>query len=324
MHETPMNKTNTGFMVTKSGMLSLVQDLGRYGSHNIGLTTGGPLDPYAFKWANRLLANELNATAIEISIGGLALEAVVDTSICITGAKIAFTINGINKPQWQGIAIKAGDKINFGFVTAGVRSYLAVRGGFQIEPTFGSTSTVVREGIGGFNGTKLMDGQFLPCAKFESNNSHLKLLTPPEYKTNICLRVILGYQHQVFTPLQKRRFFSSEYQVSESCDRMGYRLTGAEITPAVDGILSEGICLGAIQVPANGQPIVLMNDRQTIGGYPKIGSVLSTDLANLAQCAQGATIRFEQISIEDAHNILHLKQVEFECAPTSIIETIKV
>ncbi|KGJ96044.1 biotin-dependent carboxyltransferase family protein [Thalassotalea sp. ND16A] len=317
-----MYPANPGFKVTKSGLLSLVQDLGRYGCHNIGLTTGGPLDPYAFKWANRLLANELNASAIEISIGGLALEALVDTRICITGAEIEFTINGINQPQWQSLAVTAGDNINFGFVSSGVRSYLAVRDGFDIEPTFGSTSTVVREGLGGVNGTKLLDGQFLPCANFEGNDSHLKLATIPEYKTDICLRVILGYQHHAFTALQKRRFFSSVYRVSEHCDRMGYRLTGPEIKPAVDGILSEGICLGAIQVPANGQPIVLMNDRQTIGGYPKLGSVLSADLAKLAQCAQGATIRFEQISIEDAHNILHLDKVAFAAMNSVKIEAI--
>ncbi|WOH38386.1 biotin-dependent carboxyltransferase family protein [Thalassotalea fonticola] len=310
-----------GFKVLNPGMLTLIQDLGRYGCHDIGLTTGGPLDPEAFKWANKLLFNDLNESALEISVGGLELEAQVNTDICVTGAKIPFTINGNKTPQWQSITVHVGDKIAFGFASEGMRSYLAVHDGFQISPTFGSSSTVVRENIGGINGTRLQGGEVIPCSYYESNASHFKLVDKPVYSNSITLRVIMGYQQSAFTDVQKQIFFSSTYNVTESCDRMGYRLSGAEIKPAVDGILSEGICLGAIQVPANGQPIILMNDRQTIGGYPKIGSVLSIDLAKLAQCGQGATIKFEQIKIEDAHNLLHLEQVKFAQTPMANTET---
>lgn len=300
-----------GFKVLNPGMLTLIQDLGRFGCHNIGLTTGGPLDPEAFKWANKLLLNDLNKSALEISVGGLELEVQVNTVICVTGAKIPFTINGNETPQWQTITVYAGDKIVFGFAIEGMRSYLAVHDGFQIAQTFGSSSTVVRESLGGFNGARLQVGDIVPCSYFESNTSHLALVDKPVYSKDITLRVILGYQQNAFSDLHKQILFSSTYRVTENCDRMGYRLSGAEVKPAIDGILSEGICLGAIQVPANGQPIILMNDRQTIGGYPKIGSVLSIDLAKLAQCGQGATIKFEQIKIEDAHNLLHLNNVKF-------------
>lgn len=317
------NLTNSakplGMVVEKPGMLSLIHDLGRFGQHNIGLTTGGPLDPHAFKTANKLCQNSLNDSAIEITVGGLELISQIDTVISVTGAVLPFTINGIEHPQWQTIAIKQGDHIAFGFVSSGLRAYLAVKGGFNVTPMFGSTSTVTREGIGGIDGAKLKQGQLLECSSHDEC-MQLKASHVPSYDSAITLRVILGYQQDAFTQVQKRHFFSSEYQVSESFDRMGYRLQGQAIKPSIDGILSEGICLGAIQIPANGQPIILMNDRQTIGGYPKIGSVLSIDLAKLAQCGQGASIKFAQITIEDAHNLLHLEQANIELNSVEPIE----
>ena len=273
-----MSESNAlGFKVLKPGMLTLIQDLGRFGCHNIGLTTGGPLDPNAFNWANKLCSNSSNTSCLEVTVGGLELEVQLDTTFCVTGAKLPLTVNGKSKPQWQSLSVFKGDIIKLGFACEGMRAYLAVSGGFNIKPTFDSVSTVVREGIGGVDGDKVLQGQILP---FSASNTaqHNRLVNTPSYKKDVTLRVLLGYQHNAFTELQKRVFFSSKYTVSESCDRMGYRLKGAKTKPSINGILSEGICLGAIQVPADGQPIVLMNDRQTIGGYPKIGSVLSLDL----------------------------------------------
>lgn len=313
------DSTSLGFRVINPGMLTLIQDLGRFGCHNIGLTTGGPLDPLAFKWANKLCANADNTSCLEITIGGLELEVQLDTTFCVTGAKLPLTINGQIKPQWQSLSVHKGDIVKLGFVSEGMRAYLAVAGGFNIEPMFKSVSTVIREGVGGFDGGKISIGQVLP---FTANNTahHRKLNKPPTYHTEVTLRVLVGYQHEAFTQVQKRIFFSGQYTVSESCDRMGYRLNGPQTKPSIDGILSEGICLGAIQVPADGQPIVLMNDRQTIGGYPKIGSVVSIDLAKLAQCGPGATVTFEEISIEQAHNILHIEKALIELNPVEPIE----
>ncbi|MCP4432805.1 MAG: biotin-dependent carboxyltransferase [Gammaproteobacteria bacterium] len=299
----------SGFTVKQPGLLTLIQDRGRYGAHNLGLTTGGPLDMSAYDWANRLLGNDSNASCLEISFGGLSLEANVDTVIAITGANEPSKINGDPISQWQTYAVKKGDLLEFGFASEGVRAYLSVVGGFNIEPSFGSSSTVIREKIGGLHGEKLKAGDVIPCQP-GSVSHHLKLEKEhqPVYAKQAKLRVVKGYQQAAFDHIQQWRFFNSEYQVTERSDRMGFRLEGEVIHSTMTGMLSEGICHGAIQIPADGQPIVLMNDRQTIGGYPKIGSVIPSDTARLAQLSPGSTIRFEEISLEQAHNLHWLEK----------------
>ena len=306
----------SGFTVNQPGLLSLLHDRGRYGVHNLGLTTGGPLDSLAFDWANRLLGNDINATCLEISFGGLSLEAETETSFVITGAQAHCKLNGQSIALWQTQDIQRGDKLEIGFTSAGTRCYLAVRGGFDIAPSFGSSSTVLREKIGGINGDKLQAGDHLPC----SGNkllAHCRLAEKdqPVYGDSARLRVVLGYQQAAFDPLQRWRFFSSEYRLSERCDRMGFRLEGETVHSDMVSMLSEGICHGAIQIPADGQPIVLMNDRQTIGGYPKIGAVIRMDTARLAQLSPGSRVNFEEISIEQAHNLHCLEQARFRRTP---------
>ena len=306
----------SGFVVNQPGLLSLLHDRGRYGAHNLGLTTGGPLDSLAFDWANRLLGNDINATCLEISFGGLSLEAETGTSFVITGAQAPCKLNGESIPLWQTRDIQPGDKLEIGFTSAGTRCYLAVCGGFEITPSFGSSSTVLREKIGGINGDKLQAGDHLPCSG-DKLTAHCRLAEQeqPAYGDSARLRVVLGYQQAAFGPLQQWRFFSSEYRLSERCDRMGFRLEGEAVHSDMVSMLSEGICHGAIQIPADGQPIVLMNDRQTIGGYPKIGAVIPIDTAVLAQLSPGAQVRFEEISIEQAHNIHCLEQARFRRTP---------
>ncbi|WP_370277188.1 biotin-dependent carboxyltransferase family protein [Pontibacterium sp.] len=300
------NANTEGFLVRQPGLMTLIQDAGRFGQHGIGLTCGGPLDAEAFGWANRLCGNDEGATALEVSFGGLTLEAQTTTRLAVTGAEIPLSINGQEKELWRSHPVNAGDVIELGYATQGCRAYLAVAGGFDIPHSFGSAATVSRESIGGLNGGKLEPNDFLACAATSANGCLvLAEAHRPTYGAEAHLRVILGYQKQAFSDLQIARFFTSEYKTTDRSDRMGYRLTGPEIKPAIDGILSEGICHGAIQVPADGQPIILLNDRQTIGGYPKLGSVLSLDTAKLCQLTPGATITFEAITIDDAHN-LHL------------------
>lgn len=303
----------SGFKVRQPGLLTLLHDRGRYGAHNLGLTTGGPLDMAAFDWANRLLGNPANATCLEVSFGGLSLEANVDTVIAITGATTPCKINGEPIAQWQTHNVKQGDLVELGFASDGVRAYLSVTGGFDIEPSFGSSSTVVREKIGGLNGSKLQAGDVLPC-QTASVSHHLKLRQEdqPVYGRHAILRVVKGYQQAEFDYVQQWRFFNSEYRVTERSDRMGFRLEGEVIHCDMASMLSEGICHGAIQIPADGQPIVLMNDRQTIGGYPKMGSVIPSDTARLAQLSPQSTIRFEEISLEQAHNIHWLEKSLFQ------------
>ena len=312
------NRIAKAFTVIQPGILSLLQDAGRFGKHNIGLTNGGPLDKLSFDWANRLLDNDPNACVIEASIGGLVLQAEIDTQIAVTGGDAELKINQQAVNSWQTHSVKAGDKIAFGFALTNTRHYLAVKGGFQVEKMFGSCATVVREKIGGIDGSALKAGDILPCLSVASDQIiqlAVNSSDQPDYiasAKDITLRVILGYQHESFSGLQKARFFNNEFTISDKCDRMGFRLTGPEIKSDISSMLSEGICYGAIQVPADGQPIILLNDRQTIGGYPKIASVFSLDIPKLTQRLPGAAVYFEPITMSDAQCELHLANYRYQ------------
>jgi biotin-dependent carboxylase-like uncharacterized protein len=295
--------------VLQPGMLSLLQDSGRRGQHRLGLSNGGPLDGEAFHYCNRILQNPIGSTVIEISIGGLQLEAGVDTYTCLTGAPMPLTINGQERALWEVHRVSAGDIIRVGFATGGCRSYLGVAEGFTIEPSFGSTSTVVRENIGGLRGESLQAGDQLPCESVSVRRRYyLAKQDQPRYQNTLTVRVIPGYQQRHFDRVAQRRFFGSTYRVAQDCDRMGYRLEGPAIVCEIEGILSEGICFGAIQLPPDGQPIVLLNDRQTIGGYPKIGAALSLDAARMTQLVPGCSVHFAPITPHTARRILRLAQ----------------
>ncbi len=295
--------------VLEPGMLSLLQDSGRQGQHRLGLSNGGPMDREAFRYCNHLLQNSLNCTAIEISVGGLQLETLVDTYICLTGAPMPLSINGREKPLWEVQRICAGDTIRVGFAKAGCRSYLGVADGFSIEARFGSTATVVRENIGGLRGRSLQTGDELPCPVTRARKQYyLADRDRPRYQKMLTVRVIPGYQQRHFDRVEQRRFFGSTYTISEHCDRMGYRLEGPAISCNIEGILSEGICFGAIQLPPDGQPIILLNDRQTIGGYPKIGAALSLDVARMTQLVPGSSVHFAPITHHTARKVLELSE----------------
>jgi biotin-dependent carboxylase-like uncharacterized protein len=312
------------FKVIQPGLLSVLQDLGRYGQHNIGLTNGGPLDSEAFLWANRILKNSPNACAIEVSFGGLHLVAQTESFLCVTGAQLELSINDVVKPMWTSHKVRKEDQIKLGFSSHGCRSYLGVAGGFSIVPSFGSAATVMREKIGGLNGTKLTGDDVLPCETTkELERLSLALKDQPKYGPqnakhgdgDTLLRLLPGYQHQNFDSLTRARFFTSQYQVTDRSDRMGMRLEGPSVACNTQNMLSEGICMGAVQVPADGQPIVLLNDRQTIGGYPKIGSVLAKDVAKLAQLRPGETVRFEAVDLFQAQTINTLAEHKFANTP---------
>ena len=312
--------TATGFKVVQPGILSLIQDGGRYGQHSIGLTTGGPLDKLSFDWANRLCGNDTNATTIEVSFGGISLEAQVDTQIAVTGGDAQLAINNKNVDSWRTHAIKSGDKVELKFSQQSTRHYIAVAGGFQVTPMFGSSATVAREKLGGLDGTPLKSGDVLSCNASQTTQQHMLAKEHrPDYSGDVVLRVVLGYQKDAFSDLQQSRFFNSSFTLSDRCDRMGFRLNGPEIKSDINGILSEGICYGAIQVPSDGQPIILLNDRQTIGGYPKIGSVFSLDIPKLTQRTPDTAVRFEALTMDDAQCLLHLAHYRFQ--QTKLIAT---
>lgn len=302
--------------VLQGGVLSLLQDRGRYGFHRLGLTNGGPLDGEAFHYCNRLLQNTPGSTAVEISVGGLQLEAGVDTWLCLTGAAMPLSINGEPRARWAVHPVRAGDQIHIGHAKRGCRAYLGVADGFCVEPMFGSTATVVREHIGGLRGERLQAGDVLPCAAVASRRRlFLAERDQPRYQTALTVRVIPGYQQRHFSRGAQRRFFGETFRVSDRCDRMGYRLEGPPVDCDIDGILSEGICFGAIQIPPDGAPIVLLNDRQTIGGYPKIGAALSLDAARLSQLVPGSSVHFAPITPHTAQRAMQLAQRFTLCKP---------
>ena len=296
----------SGFHVLKPGAMTTVQDLGRFGYQDIGLTTGGCMDEHAAGWANRLLGNKPQCALLEVSLGNMQLQAEVDTWIAVTGAEQQFSIN--NRPQnnWQSHFVKAGDILAFSWSKTGVRSYLAVVGGFELQPQFGSCSTVVRESVGGIEGRALQSGDHLSCAASEEDLFSCNRAVPaefiPDYSDSPIVDVVLGYQQHSFSKKGLQQFFKSDYQIKPDSDRMGYRLDGEALNPNVQGIFSEGICFGAIQVPADGFPIILLKDRQTLGGYPKLGAVVTTDAFRLSQCRPGQTVSFREVSLEFAQN----------------------
>lgn len=268
------------------------------------------MDPIAASLANRLVQNDRDAVFIEASFGGLQVQAERDTQIAITGATLAVTVDGADAPMWTTLSLREGQTLTLGYSSIGCRSYLSVRGGFAIEASFGSVSTVMREGIGGLDGGKLKEGDRLPAHPAPPVDAlWLPPRQRPAYHKRATVRVVQGYQFGSFPRIEQRRFFASEYAVSDRSDRMGYRLEGPPIACNMQRMLSEGIAPGAIQVPADGQPIVLLNDRQTIGGYPKLGAALSLDAAALAQLRPGDSVHFAPISVETAHNAVHLARI---------------
>jgi len=299
--------TQSGLTVLKPGILTLVQDLGRFAYQHIGLSPGGAADEHAFLWANRLLNNRPNSPAVEICFGGLQLEALTNTNIAITGAEMQASINGEPLENWQTHPLRTGDKLTFGHTKSGIRSYLAIQDGFQLQPSFGSVATVMREKIGGIDGygSPLNADDFLPCSQ---NQARLTTQVPPlfipDYQQPLILSVIPTDQTDHFDTAEQEKLYHWTYRISPQSNSMGIRLEGEPIKPKVDGIISEGIAYGTIQLPPDGQPIILLKDRQTMGGYPKLGTLFVLDAFLLSQQQANTEVRFTQISLEEAQEKL--------------------
>ena len=295
--------------IIKGGAMSLLEDLGRFGYQNMGLTTGGAMDEHASFWANRLLGNPVDCVVLEMTLGNVELLAEHDCVIALCGADMPMLINGRSVMNWSTHYLTQGDCVTLGWAREGMRCYLAVKGGFQVTPEFGSVSTVVRESLGGLNGQALTSGDLLPFFDEEqSDKPHLKKMVPwysqPDYTSVPTLRVITGYQFEQLSTDDIDRFFSSSYEIKADSDRMGFRLSGPALSSASDGIMSEGIAYGAIQIPTDGQPIILLKDRQTLGGYPKLGTLLPVDAFRLSQSRPGSEVRFSLISLEHGQTVM--------------------
>jgi biotin-dependent carboxylase-like uncharacterized protein len=271
------------------------------------------MDRLSFDWANRLCGNPAGVPALEITFGGLELLARAALQIAVTGPEAELAINDAPAGLWRGHNLLPGDRVRLGHARRGCRLYLAVRGGFAVDPVFGSAATVPREQLGGIAGRALVRGDALPVDRARPDQPAARrfYLPPPlrppypgEHDREHWLRVIPCLQARVLPRAEKRRFFAAVYQLSAHCDRMGYRLSGEALDLPPMALLSEGITPGTIQIPADGQPIVLMRDHQTLGGYPRIGTLLAVDIDRLAQLRSGDRVRFAPISIDGARRAL--------------------
>lgn len=285
--------------ILSAGPLTTIQDKGRYGYMRYGITTSGVLDDKAYTYGNALLGNPDGEACLEMTVKGAAIQFAGTGAIAITGADMVPHINGAVVPVNQRIEIADGDVLELGFAGKGLRAYLCVEGGIDVPLVYGSRSTNLKCGFGGFHGRKLKDGDVLstcPVAEYRRKAWGL----PQEYQLpqdgGMTIRVISGPQDDMFTTDGIATFLNSEYKVTPASDRMGIRLSGKPLE-AVKGmdIISDAIPLGSIQVAADGQPIILLADRQTTGGYAKIATVISEDIWKLAQARLGTEVRFESV-----------------------------
>ncbi|MEQ5800694.1 biotin-dependent carboxyltransferase family protein [Halomonas sp. H10-9-1] len=294
-----------GLRVQRAGPLALLQDAGRFGVRRLGVTQGGPADLHGWAWANRLVGNVWGTPVLEITFGGLKLVAERDLTIAVAGADLGATLEGSPLPLWQPVSLREGQTLVFGAPRNGLRAYLAVAGGFQAEPVLGSVSCVVREGLGGFDGRggKLAEGDRLAVTIDASRRVEGRATPEPEkpdYSQSATLALLPGAQVADFTGDSLFAAFNRPWRIDDRADRMGVRLTGPKLTCRIDSLISEGIGLGAVQVPPDGQPIALLNDRQTIGGYPRLGALTPLAASRLAQCLPGQEVRLATTTHERA------------------------
>lgn len=295
------------FEVVQPGLLTTVQDKGRYGYQQYGVPVSGAMDSYALMVANLLVGNSEGDACLEITVLGPRFRILGDTLIAITGADLSPALNNNPLPMWEAVKVCYGDTISFGHPKSGCRSYLAVAGGIDVPEVMGSRSTYIKSRLGGLEGRSLRPGDRLRSGATRVEFSARKLPSQYifEYQAENELRVILGPQDDYFTERGIQTFLHSEYRISVQADRMGYRLEGPPIEhKAGADIVSDGVPPGAVQVPGDGLPIILLADRQTTGGYIKIATVSTIDLTKLAQTKPGDTVRFLQITEEEAYQLL--------------------
>lgn len=298
------------FKVLNKGLLTTFQDKGRFGYQQFGVVTGGAMDLDSLRLANLVVGNGLDEACLEISMLGPTLQVLAEEAIIsICGANLSPTVNEKPIPQWQSVKVFKDDIIKFGKPLMGVRSYLAVSGGFAVEEVLGSKSYYQRANIG----THIEEGDVIfgyRCPSMQTMKG-LAHSIQPNYAKNITVRVILGPHDHEFSDESLADFFEQPYKVMQA-DRMGYRLNGdTPLKHKINAdIASDAIPFGGIQVPSKGQPIILMADRQTTGGYTRIGTVISADIPMVAQVPPGGSIRFKKCTIDEAH-IAYLEREKF-------------
>ncbi len=292
--------------ILSAGPLTTVQDLGRFGYLESGIGSAGVMDRAAYAAANELVGNKNNEAVLELTLYGAQIRFSDEAVIAVTGADMNPVINGEAVEMYRALKVRTDDVLALGMAAAGCRAYIAVRGGIDVEPVMNSRSTDLKAKIGGFMGRKLSQGDILKIGESralshrEEEKLFHKCLERPDYSGDVTVRVIEGPQEEYFTEKGIESFYGEAYKVLPESDRMGIRLSGdrVESKEATD-IISDGIVFGSVQIPASGQPIILMADHQTTGGYAKIATVVSEDLSLLAQLKPGNTVSFVKADISE-------------------------
>jgi antagonist of KipI len=305
---------NPTIRIIKGGLLSTVQDTGRYGFQRYGMPAGGAMDVFSLLLANRILGNQQNAPCIETTMDGPMILFKAEAYITICGADMQPRINDKSVKNNRVIIAKPGDVLSFKGLRTGCRSYIAFAGGLKIEPVMGSCATYLPAGIGGFKGRKLKAGDEIELANQPvslvdfSLPENLNLIDKPKSP----IRIIPGPEISYFAFSSIQKLLNSDFTILPQSDRMAYRLDGVPVFPLAGkaDIISSGIPFGTIQIPADGQPIIMMADRPTTGGYPRIAVVASVDLPRLAQLKPGDRIQFREIGLEQAGK-LYQQQMDF-------------
>ena len=288
--------------IVKPGLLTTVQDLGRYGYQASGVPVAGPMDTFSHRLANQLAGNAIDAATLEVTLIGPDVIVEADTTIAIAGAQFEVTCDDRPVGLGASFAVTRGQRLKFGRIVQGARAYIAVAGGVQTPPVLGSRATHLVSRMGGHSGRALQAGDRVPIGNNSRPRPHRKSvgLTLPS-KGRALLRVMPGPQADWFQSDALRAIASVSFRISPQSNRMGYRLQGPPLVRArEDELISEPLGIGAIQVPAAGEPILLMADRQTAGGYPKIGYVISADLPIAGQLAPGDFIEFHVCTHQEA------------------------
>ena len=308
-------------IVERAGFLTSVQDLGRTGFRQFGVSASGALDPFALRVANLLVGNNAAAAALEITLGGLRLHFEDERIVAWCGGEFDVRVGPKSLPAGHAAWVHAGEEVKFGRPQIGCRCWLAIAGGIDVAVVLRSCSTDLRAQFGGFEGRTLRDGDVLPLGTRPGSSplaTGISTWTAPHdwaspAKRVPVLRFIPGVDWNRFNARSLRRLTSEAFAVSPDSDRMGVRLDGPKLE-RLDNVdlISEAVAPGTIQVPPSGKPILLLGDCQTIGGYPKIGHVITVDLGVAAQLRAGEHARFSEVSLADAHRLLLEREREFQ------------
>jgi antagonist of KipI len=309
--------------VIRGGMLTTVQDLGRGGYQSLGVVAGGAADPFAARVANFLAGNKEDTALLEMAFAGPKLRFNENSVVAWCGADFTATCDGEPLPKNRPVSLAAGSVLGFGGTKTGAMAWLAVAGGINVPEIMSSRSTDLPGKFGGFEGRKLAAGDRLAIGRNEAGKSLSREATSwsliPERLVAVCgpgvVRVLRGPEWEWFSDGAREAFFQSVFEVTKDGNRMGTRLSGPPLPLAEPReMISAAVDHGVIQVPPSGQPIVLGVDRQTIGGYPRIGVVATVDLGKLAQFRPGETVRFHEIQANEAHELLLRRERDFAIA----------